>query len=422
MKLATKFNWAKILFSFFILSIPLSEIGMLNFGTFSISITEIIYLVFLFTYLIKLSTAKNPRIKRIVVNYTSLLLILFVLLGFISLFVSLMKGYGNYRSTAYFLRMLLWISSFFIIKDLLSKSSESINYFLSLVYYSGIILILLALLEIFGLFNPYPRPYWKAFNIHIVGGTFENPTTFGAFASIYLGIFIIKYLKDSKLRFINIILITLTSILMILTGSRAVLLQIILVILLSVYFLKRKKIKKRTLIVITIFILFTPLVVNKVHKIFTYNIKSSFDFQETDIKARFAIYKFNADLIQRNFLFGIGPGNYKLLFNELLTPKFAFLRGLNSTHNFFLMLFSELGIFSFFLFIVLVIRVFTRSFRKLRVHIERDYLVLGIWIGILVFYFGALFETLTIIGTFFMQFLLLGFLDYYGYKNNEIKK
>lgn len=189
------------------------------------------------------------------------------------------------------------------------------------------------------------------------------------------------------------------------TGSRSAYLAITIAFLIILFNLNRNLFKK---IIFTSFaLIIIPILIEPLRNFFMV----LFRF-ERGITSRDELWAISFNMIKDNFLFGIGPGAYKQeMFNyfpvminsfqgNLLTVLFENTQGRNVSHNFYLTLFSDLGVLGFLfsvLFPLVIFKLLKKIITKLKKSITVEYfIVIGIVGSISGMFIRGFFEGISI--------------------------
>ena len=185
------------------------------------------------------------------------------------------------------------------------------------------------------------------------------------------------------------------------TGSRSAYLAIFVAGIIILFNLNRSLLKKIALIaVITILLLY---LIDPIRELLT-----TFLRIERGVTYRDKLWKISFNMIKENFFVGIGPGSYKYeMFNyfpimldsfqgKLIINLFDETSGKNVSHNFYLTLFSDLGILGFVFSVVFPLVIFS-FLNKIVKHLKKIketeyYIFIGIIATVSGMFIRGLFE------------------------------
>lgn len=274
---------------------------------------------------------------------------LFYVLYITTILLSMVNGYKfgwiNYR---FVLIDIYLISLFFVIASVkfkkvsLRKALKCIMIFWTLSAFTNFFLyFLLALIGRSMIFGTQIL----AFGIRMQG-MFKDPNVMGPFMIVPAVYWMDQFLISSKKRILYFMLVTLLSLGVVLSFSRAAWLNYLVVILLMLMSSLKETKKFITLVIVSIFLIAFILIIMqsdymilgiKLGKFFS----SRIGIQSYDIK-RFEAQKDFLKMFMQNPLFGIGPGNYEEVANY-------------SAHNTYARLLGERGIIGFLMFSILLL-------------------------------------------------------------------
>ncbi|MFH1461171.1 MAG: O-antigen ligase family protein [Patescibacteria group bacterium] len=163
----------------------------------------------------------------------------------------------------------------------------------------------------------------------------------------------------------------------------AIMVAFLVLIILFWKYLKNKKIPCLLFLCLLIFIIPGTFISDRLY--------SSFDLEEGSNQGRLAMWQQAGQVGWNNFWQGVGLGNYSLT----VDAQFDY-RNPATAHNFYLDVFSEMGIFALIVWLGLILGTLGQLLRKLRqaAQLEEKYLLVGL-IGALVYLIvHSCFETL----------------------------
>jgi putative inorganic carbon (hco3(-)) transporter len=263
-----------------------------------------------------------------------------------------------------------------------------------------------------------------------VGGILSNINAASVFFAISIPILIGSYFlyhkKREKLFIAFSILLQFIG--LILTGSRASFMVIVISMIFVLFFLKRKILVNiiSTIIFLILIYLFVPIINESITTLLRL---------DEGLSQREYLWEITVEMIKDNFIFGIGPGTYGIkminYFPVLLDSykgstiielsKIA--HGANISHNYYLNFFSDLGILGLLNSLILPFSFITIGFRAINKFrpISREYFIksvvlTGIGIGMFI---RGFFEGINIVSfgwitadlPFWLIFIYLIYLD-----------
>ena len=265
------------------------------------------------------------------------------------------------------LRFLLYILTFLILLHLWKTEKKKVNY-----KFTSIILLLSVLFQgIVGLLQFFKG---SSLGLNCLGeskmaaglvgssfvglgeevflrasGTFPHPNILAGFFLLVMlfAVFLTKKLQKNQ-KFITYLTIFLSSIFVIFTFSRIVIFLFVLIFL--VLFISKLLLKKKHLS------FSLPLIFERFLNVF-----SKEDYSWVD---RINLTKASFTVIKQNWLLGTGLGNYVKHMEDFWPTTTRSLPLLQPVHNIFLLLFSELGIFGILSYLVLLIDIFRKNYKK----------------------------------------------------------
>jgi putative inorganic carbon (HCO3(-)) transporter len=230
--------------------------------------------------------------------------------------------------------------------------------------------------------------------------------TSGFFAvTIPLTISLMFYKSKRDYRFILTLFLILQFVGLFFTGSRSAYLAIFVSLIVILFNVNRRifyNIFKFSLLTVIILLLYEP---------FSELLSGLFRL-ERGLTFRDTLWSISLSMISDNPFFGVGPGAYgNLVFNHfplainsyegrLLIDLFDITQGRNASHNFYLMLFSDLGILGFVFaisFPVVILRLLKKIIDKLKSDKNINYyIILGITGALAGMFVRGIFEGLNL--------------------------
>lgn len=375
----------------------LTLVGELNASMrLIIQITDVMILLYLFFFRFGLNISIYPKIPSAMLP--------FLLLYYFALIISTLMS--NYPLAG--MMMIIRQTVFFIIVYLLFamiEDEKDIKIFFSALLFSAFVMASSTIYS----FILYSGSFFdlSSGSRGRIAGFITNPNNISNYYLISFPLLIVSILKSKifispKLAWV---LITYFSFALIITLSRSALLGILVSSIIVLFVLKRKYFYYITSISVfaILVIVFNDSIQNFI--VFLFRI-------ERGVTGRDYLWDLSINIIRDNPILGLGPGAYKYeVFNyfpimlnswtgEMLIKTFIEANGANLSHNYFLFLFSELGVLGLVVSIYLVI-IFLSFWRVLKFFKDKTtnsyYLVVALLaIGISEFV-RALFESIGIL-------------------------
>jgi O-antigen ligase len=390
-----------------------------------IQLMAIVLLLFIVLRKYGFDIKKYPRLPSLVLS-----LIIFL---YTALAISILNSDYSFAAIPLVLRL----SAFFIFVYLffvMIKNVEDVRLYINALIVSAIIVALGTLYDF----------VYTGFNLLIVageiyrtGGFIGNYNATGGYFAISIPL-LISSLYVSKLKIKRIMIsaiIGLLFIALIITGSRSAFLACAVSVFI-ILFILNKKLLIRIAVSSVLSILFL-LLIEPIRDFLILALRV-----ESGLTHRDHLWKISLDLIEDNFLFGIGPGAYafKMLdyfpvmldsyLGQRLIGLYEMTTGRNSAHNFYLVMFTDLGILGLFVSLMLPY-VFFRISKPVLRHLKKIvdssyYIVVGIvstMTGLLV---RSLFDGINIMSygwiSVDLPFWLMFSILIYFYNNIDIAK
>lgn len=356
---------------FIIREVTLSQ-EKFQYGTIGIYFFEII----LFSWiLLNIHIFKNYNHKKI---------LFYILIFFIYSSLSIFWATDKLLSFYYLVAMLLGTSSFLILQKKLLNFKKFTFILIFSIFLQGVLGINQFLTQ------AIPANKWLGIAPHIAwqGGTsvietpserflrayggMPHPNILGGFLIIAILLGIGAYMKTSSKektwKYFLLISIFVNFFSLIVTFSRSAMLSLILGILLffiyylyNKHLLSAKKLLFFTIVFATIGILFYSLF----HGLFTNRLNATSRLEKKSVNERIAFLQEAKNIITQKPIFGTGMGNYTSFLIKNSTQKEVWR--FQPVHNIYLLIFAELGVvgFSLFMFVIIfIVYDFFESFRK----------------------------------------------------------
>lgn len=302
--------------------------------------------------------------RTIIKVKTTLLVISFLILSWISYFVSSTGNLGLYEVT---LDSALWILFLYLIH----QTSSSINK--TYLYFIYTIIGLSILQSVFGIFQFLTREETR------IAGTFLSWYDHRQFFPNALGLFFVSTIPFSfliKRNWLFAIIFTLNTTALLLTFSRGALIVFILqLIAIAIFFIWQKQTKKLPIIIISLFIAFSGFYGLNNYKQFTFpdtatpNLAEKYTFSGTErltsVSERQQFFKGSTKLIMQKPLTGFGPNSFSYVYPQIQP---LFLANAPHPHNWILKIGAERGLLSLIpflaLFIILLLNILKIPFNE----------------------------------------------------------
>jgi len=283
-------------------------------------------------------------------NYPSIprSILYFLLLYFSAMILSSVMSKYPFAGTGIILQQIAFFVIVYVFYSLISDTKDIKNYFTGIYLVAGIIVAFsifvffkdgLNLLEIISPDRP---------RVSVITGNIESSTNFFVVSfPLIIGSFLLKKKFPDKV--LHVLILCYFTVGLVLMMSRSAIIGIIFSSGIIFYLLNRKRFYKfitSVAGVVLLFIFYPPL--NELMTIFLRI--------ESGMSARDYLWQMSIDMIKDNPIFGLGPGVYKYeminyfpyMLNEWWGRLVIYLSevsgGANLSHNFFLTLFTEMGI------------------------------------------------------------------------------
>jgi O-antigen ligase len=339
--------------------------------------TNLLECMIIILFFIWLSKIKGIKFKFDFKPF-KILILCWLLVSLVEVFVSSNRwlAFGHWR--AYFLEPIILCLIFL---DLVKKNEKDLEIFLLGLGISGLISSLWAIgqkffgggvlsLEVLG-----KEKIWRA------TGPFPQPN----FLGLYLGPIIFlstrQILSKSRFRLFYFLTVLLAISSLFLARSEGAILGVFLgFIFLGIFYKKSRKIT----LIIFVFLVIISLIISPLREFLI----NKFTFKDLSAQLRLNIWQATISLIKDHLIFGVGLRNYQNVIKNYQKPYFdPKTHRLISTeihpypHNLFLALWTELGIFGLFIFLVILFYFFKTLLKRKKIE---DLVVVAAMIEILV--------------------------------------
>jgi len=309
----------------------------------------------------------------------------FIVLLYTALTVSILNS--NYSSAS--IPLVTRLSVFFLFVYLffiLIKDIEDVRLYINAIIFSAIIM---AIGTIYDFLSSGFNLLLIAGEIYRTGGFIGNFNATGGYFAIAIPLLVTSFYISHKknIRIMISAIIGFLFIALIITGSRSALLACAVSVFLILYILNRKLLLRITVSLVLIFA--ALLLIEPIAEFLFLALRL-----ESGLTHRDHLWKISIDLIKDNFIFGIGPGAYAFkmfdyfpaMLNSFqgqnLIGLYQMVGGRNSAHNFYLIMFTDLGILGLIVSLMLPY-VFFRLSKTILHHLKKNannsyYLVVGI--------------------------------------------
>lgn len=379
MYLLNKIIYSLLVFLIFLLpwEIDFRNIGI-NIPFVNTDLEIVIFILVILWFIYKFYKKDYYSFKK---SYFYFVLIFFVLWHFIS---TLFANKYIFWSFKFSLKILGATIIYFIFTEIVNSQDRIKKIFLAIFISAGIISIL-GILEhffpskmqkIFSFFTPFL--IYLPDNTVRIKSTFVHPNVFAMYIEIVtlLACGYMMILKSKKNKFIMMCLVSLLTVSMVFTYSRGGILGFFGG-LISFWFLcfVNKSMKKHLIkfekILLCISIIF--LIAILIDSVFFVRLKNAFNVEDNPIRERLYLWLTASHIFMDAPIFGVGPDAFQLIYKEKYFLPFKTSVGVvTQTDNFYLEMFTNLGIIGGFIFILLVIKIFRINIYKLKLF---DYLI-----------------------------------------------
>ncbi|MBI4089149.1 MAG: O-antigen ligase family protein [Candidatus Levybacteria bacterium] len=352
--------------------------------------------------------------KKIILNDKLFIpIILFIAIAFISLVINF-KNFSFYEmlvAFSYFLRWILYVTLFFVVKSFSSKFKEKIMYLLLAL---GTIFVALGFVQYF-FYSNLRNLYYLGWDEHMyrLFSTFLDPNFAGAFFVLYsiflLGILLYFREKNSKNIWLIMPIFALSIVSIFLTYSRSGLIMFLTSIAIFSILSKKIYLFLAVLLVLAVFVLISSR---------SFNIENINLFRIASAEARIESAKTAIQIIKKNMFFGVGFNTYRYA-----QIKYGFRSASSSstshadagTDNSFLFVFATMGIVGLIIYLNLIWNILKKAyanFKKQKANSFQKYIsivVLSSVGGIIVdsFFINSLFYSFIVIWIW----ILLGLIE-----------
>jgi len=352
----------KIVFSLFIISFPIAEIGRFQFNNgVSFTLNDILLLSLILIWILF-------RIKKkglFPIGFLQKSLFLFCLVGIIALIINL----GNlgieklFVSFLYLIRFVSYASIYFIVKDLAPKFKKKIPY---LLLFSGTGFVLIGYIQYF-LYPSLKNLFYLGWDEHLyrMFSSFFDPNFAGAFFVLFfffLTYFLNLFYKRKEYLKLSIIaaLSILTFISIYLTYSRSALLMLVVGVITYLTLFNKKRFILIVLFPIILFIFLSP---------------KSFQTEGTNLlrtvssEARLSSASQGINIFLKNPVLGVGFDAYRYALNRyegLNTTYWQTTHSGGGTDNSFIFVLATTGIVGFIAYSYLLYRIIKLGFLNIK--------------------------------------------------------
>lgn len=372
-------------------------------------------------YFIKIKNVNFPK-----TNYNPIF-ILFIIVNILGIF----KIINIYSYTDKLFLNLYYILFFFLIVNYLNENNNNFKKVLILLIISMSIMSLYGVFQVSG-FDIFS---WRSNFSGRAASTLGNPNFLAGHLVLLLPlVFVMILISENKMKLIYILFALLNIYGFIITQTRGAYLGffVSVIFLICLLFFYEKNIFKKekriifiggaSLILIIIFyFIFNQYAFQR--------IKDVLFFKDEAAHIRIALWKNSLKLFFDNFLLGTGAGNFFIKYSyyqaSSLTPDFFkksdFYRSSHS-HNDFIQIAAEYGIFGFLVFVLFIFMIFFNTFKYLKQDGKNKIISIGIISGILGLLIHAFFNfPFLIIPTATYFYCFVGILTCFaGYKEKVI--
>ena len=349
----------KVFFVVFLFIFTIGEIGRFDLDNgFSIKIIDIFAFIIIFFWLL---LNKKSAINKILKDPLSLPLILFAVIGFVSLLVNIKNLSSNEAviSLSYLIRWLMYLSLYYVVSSFTWNFKKKIIWMLVIL---GAIIVTLGYVQYF-FYSTLLNLYYLDWDNHMyrLFSTFLDPNFAGAFLVLYLiylmGILLQFYKnKKRKLSFLTSVLFLLTLPAIYLTFSRSALIMLFVSSLVFCILVKKLK----WMIILTAISIAVIFLSSK-----NFNVENINLFRVASTEARLDSARTATQIIKDNLLIGVGFNGYKYA-----QIRYGFRHRANAIHshadsgtdNSFLFILATTGIIGIVSYLYLLLVMIKRSY------------------------------------------------------------
>jgi len=341
----------------------------LDLGVFQLSIFRVIIILMVFAMIVRmLKTNEKVSLKENSENRYSISVML-IWLVYSVMTLGWVKDYGGWFKAVYFIA--LGFMCIIIFSKIFKKSDDILTCF-------RILSVMIIIHNIIGWYEISTGNYMfmtaerslKFARYNNPVSIFYNTNDFATF--LFMSIFITYVCAVNSKKVIGKCVFIGTMIsstyLLIMTGSRANILGIILAFIVFVYLSMRNKRGRRTILIILIslfgFILLMPIALNNLFLLINQNLYFRFSADVSSDVARINLIKNGFTFLINTFGFGTGAGNIEYWMDNYGTYNTF---GLTNMHNWWMEILTGYGIIVFLLYITFYIKLFQSLYRKYKI-------------------------------------------------------
>ncbi len=343
----------KIIFIIFLLSLPLAELGRIQFSNGIAFTPNELLLAFLILSWLIFKIFRDRNIKRTNLLKPSVFFTGFALIALLLNFFNL-KLNEFFVSSLYLLRWVAYLSIFYIIGDFDPKFIKKIPYLLIL---DGIIVLAGGYIQYF-LYPSLRNLYYLGWDEHLyrMFSSFLDPDFLGAFLVLLfilvLGIGFKFFKENKKFLFLGFIFLDLPILLGVyLTYSRSALLMLIISVAVFLFLIGKKKLIFVSVLALILIIFFLPKSFKTEGTNFLRTASGEARINSLDVALR---------IFQKNPVYGVGFDAYRYAQNKygLNNKEWMITHSGAGTDNSFVFVLATTGIIGFVFYVYLLYSIF----------------------------------------------------------------
>lgn len=352
----------KIVFSLFIISFPIAEIGRFQFNNgVSFTLNDIL----LFSSILIWILFRIKKKGLFPIGFLQKSLFLFCLAGFIALIIN----FGNLGieklsvSFLYLVRFVSYALIYFIVKDFEPKFKKKIPY---LLLFSGSVFVLIGYIQYF-FYPSLKNLFYLGWDEHLyrMFSSFFDPNFAGAFFVLFF--FFLTYFLNAfykrkeylKLTFISVLTI-ITFLSIYLTYSRSALLMLVVGVIIYLTLFNKKRLILIVLFPIILFIFLSPK---------SFQTEGTNLFRTVSSEARLSSASQGINIFIKNPVLGVGFDAYRYALNRyegLNTTYWQTTHSGGGTDNSFIFVLATTGIVGFIAYIYFLSRIIKLGFLNIK--------------------------------------------------------
>ena len=358
-----------------------ASIYLLFFGiTFSNSATEIFTISIIIFFIIRRIFLKQFKPPKTPVN-----LILYAI--FVIVFITFLRSAYFSESIRGFIRVVKFILLFFALTEFFTEDGKRINRTFWAIMTVALFTFLNGIFQsIYGFDILRHHEFEKGDYLRRIMVSFIHPNDFGGYIIFVLPL-ALCFLNSSFKKWGKALLIInclLGAYCLLKTSSRAAWLGILVAVMIY-FFLYKKKVLIIIPFVVAALVLLTPHGLERVISLFPREGNSAWE--------RTQLWKGTWNMIKVHPFFGFGINTFSRYFPQYKSPEYA---GIMYSHNSYLQMWSEIGIFGLLAYLTLIFTILTKTLRGIREKLKKGFygfILLGSIAGYIAFLIQSGFDT-----------------------------